>query len=112
MTNEEFLAIAISHLSPDKPPMLLGDRIAMTLEAFGITKEKWGEFVNEKGLPPGCGGCDQRQEALNNADDYARKIAAEFGNAAMDAISKFWAPVSWLRKPKSPPDQSGTSPAP
>lgn len=44
----------------------LGDRVAMGLTAFGITRERiaWAQRMFGRSAS-GCDGCDQRQEALN-----------------------------------------------
>ena len=49
--------------------MGLGDYAAFGLAAFGITKERVA-WVREKFGLPGCGGCPQRQEALNEAGKH------------------------------------------
>lgn len=43
----------------------LGDHVAHGLAAFGITKERVAWVRGLFGSEPNCGGCDQRQEALN-----------------------------------------------
>jgi hypothetical protein len=43
----------------------LGDSLAMGLAAFGITKERVAWVRGLFGSEPGCGGCPERQEALN-----------------------------------------------
>ena len=85
------------HWASAKPPRLLGDRIADALTAIGITKEKWAAFVGEEGQPPGCSSCNKRQQKLNDADAYMRKLKDRFGEAAAEAVSKVWAPISWLK---------------
>jgi hypothetical protein len=47
---------------------LLGDRIERALKKVGITKELMVRWMG------GCGGCDRRQELLNDIDRWARKV--------------------------------------
>ena len=54
------------HARCRNPSPGLGDRVEMGLAIFGVTKERaaWaGRMFGFGGS--GCGGCDQRQEALN-----------------------------------------------
>lgn len=92
--------------------LLLGDRIELALISIGLPKERWAGFVERFGGPPGadCVGCDQRQEDINAADLWMRHAYAELGSAATAAISKIWAPISWLKKQSEKPVQSGISP--
>src|SRR4051812_44713092 len=78
---------------PVARPALLGDRIESALTSIGVTKDRWAWFVGQFGTPPtgGCGGCDKRQEVLNDADLWMRHAASELGSAAVTAISKVWA---------------------
>lgn len=50
------------------PLPLLGDRIESTLTSFGITKERVASTLEAIGLPPTCGGCEKRQQWLNQLD--------------------------------------------
>lgn len=43
----------------------LGDYVAHGLASFGITKERVAWVRGLFGAEPGCGGCPERQEALN-----------------------------------------------
>lgn len=47
----------------------LGDKIEAGLTSLGITKERVAGLLASIGLPSTCGGCDNRQEWLNQADE-------------------------------------------
>lgn len=95
----------------EQKPMLLGDRIEAALTSVGITKERWAAFTGKHGDIPGCGTCEQRQQALNDADQWMRDLASDLGEAAATAISRFWAPISWLQKRKTDQDQPRITPS-
>ncbi len=90
--------------------ILLGDRIESVLISIGIPKERWAAFMQQFGGPPTCDGCEQRQADINAADLWMRNAYAELGSAATVAISKIWAPISWLKKHSDKPVQSGNWP--
>lgn len=113
LTADQYYATCLAYgEQPEAPrPILLGDRIESALSSIGITKELWGNFTKQHGDPPvtGCAECDERQEEINAADLWMRNAAAELGEAATAVISKFWAPISWLKKRSDKPVQSGIS---
>ncbi len=89
---------------------LLGDRIESVLISVGVTKERWAAFTQQFGGPPTCDGCEQRQADINAADLWFRHVAAELGSAAQREMSRFWAPISFLKKHSDKPLQSGNWP--
>lgn len=92
------------------PHLGLGDRIESALSSIGITQQSWGAFREKFGLPPEC-NCSERVELINDGEQWMRQAAAELGTAATAAISKIWAPISWLKNREKDPVQSGISPA-
>lgn len=72
--------VAPQRSAPDPPERIrLGSAIKAGLDKIGVTQDRVAALVDEIGLPPSCGGCAKRQEAL---DEFDRKAEAWLSNAA------------------------------